>query len=541
MRQRPILLLVLAAAVVPYFVGLGDSSIWDANEAFYTETPRQMIETGDFVTPRFNGQPRLNKPVLSYWIVGAFYQVFGVSVGVERLAIAMGAVGLIAGTFVLAGAVYGREAALWAAIALATSPRFLMFARRIFIDIYITLFAGLTLLFFALAERFPERRRLLLVLMYVAMGLGTLTKGPVAIVLPGLAFFLYLALHRQLGRIRELMVPAGILIVAVIVVPWYAALYVRYGWEPITAFFIGENVARYTDTYGFQSRGPLFYPPVVFGDMAPWSAFLIAAGILALRRDLQAPARRLEHLLWIWILAIVGFFSLSQSKQDLYILPIVPAVAAIAASVLSRSDQRGARGVARWTTVAVGTLLAAVGAIVAYLFVAPARVYALGGAAAIAWLAVAGGVVVAVLAAARRSFAAAVALAVTVIAVNWVFVLVSLPSFERYKPVPAIAGILRQRAGPDAAIAEYEVGLPSLTYYLRRSYQPIYDREELVRLFASGRDVYAIMTERHYEERRHELGTTCVIDRRPLFDVKLGNVLARSALPELLVVTNQCP
>jgi hypothetical protein len=124
--------------------------------------------------------------------------------------------------------------------------------------------------------------------------------------------------------------------------------------------------------------------------------------------------------------------------------------------------------------------------------------------------------------------------------VNWVFVLVSLPSFERYKPVPAIAELLRERAGSEAVIAEYEVGLPSLTYYLRRPYEAIYDRQRLVDLFASGQTVYAIMTERHYEERRQELGSTCVIDRRPMFDVKLGNVLSRSPLPELLVITNRC-
>ena len=80
------------------------------------------------------------------------------------------------------------DAALWAALGLAVAPRLLMFARRIFIDIYISMFMALTLLFFALAERYPARRRLFLVLMYVAVGLGVLTKGPVAVALPALVF-----------------------------------------------------------------------------------------------------------------------------------------------------------------------------------------------------------------------------------------------------------------------------------------------------------------------------------------------------------------
>ena len=80
---------------MPYFIGLGDSAIWDANEAFYVETPREMIERGDYIFPTFNYEPRLNKPVLSYWIVAGFYKVFGVSVGVQRVPIALGAMVMI--------------------------------------------------------------------------------------------------------------------------------------------------------------------------------------------------------------------------------------------------------------------------------------------------------------------------------------------------------------------------------------------------------------------------------------------------------------
>ena len=153
--RRVLLGLLLAAAIVPYFVGLGDSAIWDANEAFYVETPREMIERGDFVSPTFNYEPRLNKPILSYWIVGGFYRLFGISVGVQRLAIAVGAMGILAAAYFLgclawpAAPVRGApriEAGLWAAIGLAVAPRLLMFARRIFIDIYISLFMSLTLL-----------------------------------------------------------------------------------------------------------------------------------------------------------------------------------------------------------------------------------------------------------------------------------------------------------------------------------------------------------------------------------------------------------
>ncbi len=83
-RYRLGLAALLALAILPYFVDLNGSSIWDANEAFYVETPREMIERGDYIAPTFNYQPRFNKPVLSYWIVAGFYKLFGVSVAVQR-------------------------------------------------------------------------------------------------------------------------------------------------------------------------------------------------------------------------------------------------------------------------------------------------------------------------------------------------------------------------------------------------------------------------------------------------------------------------
>ncbi|HZJ30980.1 MAG TPA: hypothetical protein VFD21_05395, partial [Vicinamibacterales bacterium] len=83
--MKALLLVLLAAAVVPFFVRLADSSIWDANEAYYVETPREMLESGDYLNPSFNYEPRFNKPVLSYWIVAGMYRVFGVSIAVERL------------------------------------------------------------------------------------------------------------------------------------------------------------------------------------------------------------------------------------------------------------------------------------------------------------------------------------------------------------------------------------------------------------------------------------------------------------------------
>src|SRR3954467_8648699 len=108
--SRKTLVGLLLAAIAVYFVALGNAAIWDANEAFYVETPREMLEANDFVNPPFNYFPRFNKPVLSYWVVAGFYKIFGVSVAVQRLAIAIGAIVIIGCAYLLAGLADDRNA-----------------------------------------------------------------------------------------------------------------------------------------------------------------------------------------------------------------------------------------------------------------------------------------------------------------------------------------------------------------------------------------------------------------------------------------------
>jgi 4-amino-4-deoxy-L-arabinose transferase-like glycosyltransferase len=547
---------LLVCALLPYFVNLGSSSIWDANEAFYVETPREMMERGDYIFPTFNYEPRVNKPVLSYWIVAGFYHLFGVSVGVQRVPIAIGAIVLIATAFFLARAAapdrVASSAALWAALGLAVSPRLLIFARRIFIDIYISMFMALTLLFFALAERYPERRRLFLLLMYASVGLGVLTKGPVAVVLPGLAFAAYLIVHRELRRITEMMIPAGVAVVLAIVVPWYASLYRVAGWEPIKSFVLGENYERFAHGVGVSADRPFWwYVPVVFSDSFPWSLLLVAAGV-AWFRDRRArvttvdSAFRVRTLLWLWILTIVGFFSFSVAKQDLYIFPIVPAVVALAGVAIARASESAIESATpriNLTTALMGIVLAIAGAGFLFLFQGSNVVYALAGSAAVGAFGVTGGLGAVLLAWRKRAPAGLALLAAALIAVNWTFVLKVMPSFEVYKPAPGLAAALQERAAPTDVIVTYNVALPSLVYYLRRHIDVFYEHDEALRLLRTNAPMFVMASEDDYNRilaPALPAGAFCRVTSRPTFDVKLRNVLAQERLPEIVLMTNKC-
>ena len=541
--MRPLWLLVAALPV--FFLALGANSIWDANEAFYVETPRQMVERGDYITPSFNDAERLNKPVLSYWIVAGLYQVFGVSVGVERLAIALGAMGILAAAFLIGRALRSTTTGVLAALMLATAPRLVMHARRIFIDIHITAFMGLTLACFVLAERHPNHRRRYLLLMYVCMGLGVLIKGPIAVVLPAVVCALWFTTERRWSDVRRMALLPGAAIVLAIVVPWYAALVVRHGWAPVTGFFLGENVDRYlTSMVPGDARPFWWYIPVLFSDLFPWAPLLVVPLVTAAPRwgrGAAAPdvAGGIRRLLWWWVVGIVAVFSLSQTKQDLYIFPIVPAVAVLVADALVQFEfGRHHRGLKILLALVAGVSIAA-GALIAHLFRSGA--YALDGASLASALLVAGGALTLACLGLARERTAVLSLAATFVLFNYAFVSMVLPSVERFKPTPAFAEVIARQGEPGDRVGSYHYMLPSLVYYAGRPVAEL-DTPEQVRDFSSRPGAWLMVRAgSRFAEVQQAVPGLCVAARRPVFDAQLGQLLDRGAPTEVLLVTNRCP
>ena len=406
---------------------------------------------------------------------------------------------MIATAYGLGCCAFSREAGLLAAIGLAASPRFLMFSRRIMIDVYLAMFMALALLLFMLAERHPERRRFYLAAMYASIGLGILTKGPVAALLPALAFLIYLAVEGRLTEIRRLMLPTGVAIVALIVLPWYVAVYLQHGWGYIATFILRDNLSRYGQQVWGPSRGPLFYVGVIAGDFFPWSLFLAPALWFEIRRrlgshrrskDETAPTEQFDStelranrphigaaqdrhvaLLIIWIAVIVVFFSFSRSKEDLYILPIYPAAAALVGGLMARwlSGAPAMNVPLQVTTAILAVVLLTAGASVLYLFGSAAQGYQLRGATMIGLIAVAGGLITIGAQSAGKRRLAVLSSVSAIILFNWIFVLWTLPDFERYKPVRALCEIASTKPA-DALVGYYRLASPSMTFLSQTPY-----------------------------------------------------------------------
>jgi 4-amino-4-deoxy-L-arabinose transferase-like glycosyltransferase len=542
-----VLIITLSLAVTPYFVRIGASSLWDANEAFYTETPREMIEANDYINPTFNYRPRLNKPPLSYWVVVPFYKLFGVSESTARLPIVLGALAMIATAYGLGTVLFSVEAGLLASIGLAVAPRFMMFSRRILIDVYVSMFMSLALLLYVFAERQPRRRRLYLILMYASIGLGVLTKGPVAAVLPAAVLVVYFLLSRRINSIRELMLPVGCAIVALIVLPWYVVIYFQHGWGHIESFIFNDNLSRYTQAIWGPRRGFFFYIPALTGDFFPWSLFLIPLAWYGLkhlwsfiRNNFRFPEDdRGSVLLALWIVVIVFFFSLSKSKEDLYILPIYPAAAALVGNLLARSLIEKRKTIITLTFLITGLSIAGAGAVITYLFGQGTQPYEIGGANLIGWFAIVGGIAAVVALLTRRYRVSLLATALTVAGCNWVFVTSSLPDFERFKPVRSLCEVISSEAGPDALVGYYRAAYPSMVFYLHRPIFEYKHQEEIEAALSSDQEVFCLMSSSEFDVLQQRVPQTRVLASHPTFHVKLKVLLETAEPPRVVLITNK--
>jgi 4-amino-4-deoxy-L-arabinose transferase-like glycosyltransferase len=327
-------------------------------------------------------------------------------------------------------------------------------------------------------------------------------------------------------------------------VPWYYLVYRQYGFEYIRSFLVGENLGRYAEAMGEQSRGVLFYIPVMLADLFPWSLLIPVALWWAFRER----ANNVVRLLLIWVAAIVVFFSLSGTKEDLYVLPIVTAEAALIGAMIaaickadlaSEDVARSALRAARPALVASAGLLAIAGVAVIWVFGISHR-YALHGAVFVGAVAGVGGLASALAAGRGRIVDAAVAMAGTLAVVSWCIVLWSLPDFERYKPVRPFAAIIRRHASEGSIVGSYKFALPSMVFYLDRPIMGVDLPDHLRAAFFSSSDVYFVMPEDAYLDVKARLPvTTYVLARQPMFDLQPKNFLDGSELEQFVLISNR--
>ncbi|MDQ7842482.1 MAG: glycosyltransferase family 39 protein [Armatimonadota bacterium] len=313
------LLGVLVAAALLFLVGLGRGTLFDQDEAKYTQVAREMLRTGDPITLHVNGTPWFVHPPFYFWLVAATGRVFGFSEFTARLWSAVfGLVGAYA-TFLIGARLFGPRAALLAVVVLVSMFQYFAQSRLAVFDGVLVAFMLLTFYAF-LRARDGESHSLVSAGLWA--GLGTLTKGPIALLLPALVAAAFLILRRERLPIprRTLVVAAAVY--ALLALPWYVIETVRHG-LPFLRTAIGYyTVNRFLGVVEGQSGPWWYYAPVLVLGTFPWTACAVAAVLYHLRRRIEG-----SLLILVWIGVTLTFYTAAGTKLPNYVLPVYPALA----------------------------------------------------------------------------------------------------------------------------------------------------------------------------------------------------------------------
>jgi 4-amino-4-deoxy-L-arabinose transferase-like glycosyltransferase len=347
---------------VLWLATLAGRPLFNPDEGRYAEIPREMLSGGDWVIPHLNGLAYIEKPPLQYWATAISYRVLGASEFAARLYTALTALGTAFVVWLVARRLWSPAAGARAAAVLAGMLIFVVLGQLLTLDMSLTFYLTLSLAGFLLAQQSIRPRRWML-LAWAAAALGVLTKGLVAAAIPVAVLILYSLYARDFTPWRRLCIAWGLPLFLVITVPWHWLAARRLS-DFLEFFFIHEHVARYLTPVSDRQQPWWFFGGVFLAGSMPWtfSALRVLAGGWRRRGGPGGGApgagpsglgREFQPVLflWIWVVFIGVFFSLSDSKLMPYILPLMPALALAIAALPESTLKRDFRFTAILTLI----------------------------------------------------------------------------------------------------------------------------------------------------------------------------------------------
>ncbi|HAM49190.1 MAG TPA: hypothetical protein DCP92_00265 [Nitrospiraceae bacterium] len=331
-----LLLLIITLTVFLSFFRLGSVTLFDVDEAVFATATKEMVQSGNWITPTYNGKNRYDKPILFYWLMAIPYKIFGINEFSARVPSAVAASLLVPALFLFIRRFENEEKALYATLSFTLSIYFLLYSHAAVTDMTLTLFITLSLICFYLSviEEKSGRINWYIYGFYLFSALAFLTKGLIGMVFPFAIALIYLFITEGLRGIQKAISLKGAVLFVVVSAPWYVIEFMINGNEFVQQFFIKHHFIRYTEVISGHT-GPLYYYiPVLIGGLFPWVAFL-PAGIRSVFRGKE----RLGLFAFIWMVVVIVFFSLSTTKLPNYILPAIPATSILISFGMDAQDR----------------------------------------------------------------------------------------------------------------------------------------------------------------------------------------------------------
>lgn len=491
--ERPpgaaLLLILLACLAALWFGTLHQRKLINPDEGRYAEIPREMVASGDWLTPRLNGIKYFEKPALQYWATATAYTLFGEHEWTARLWSALcGFLGILATAFT-ARRLWGKDAALYAASVLSSSLLWVMIGHVNTLDMGVSFFLAAAIFCFVLAQRdeavaapTPRETRNWMWLGWLALALAILSKGLIGMALPAATLVVYSLWQRDFAIWRRLHLLSGLALLLAVTAPWFIAVSLANP-EFARFFFIHEHFERFLTKAHGRYQPMWYFIPILIAGMLPWLVGMVAMVGSAVRRD---PERRFQprRFLLVWCVVVFGFFSASSSKLASYILPLFPALAALIGVYLAELAGRQPRALA-WHAAPFVVL----GAVALYFAPeatrfsserVPPTLYAdyipWLRAAAVALLA--GAALAVILARAAKARAAIISLAVGGLLCA-LAILLGHDSLSPANSAAHIAARIRDQVKPETPFFSLNAYDQSLQFYLKRTTTMVFYKDEL--------------------------------------------------------------
>jgi len=328
-----VLVIVIAISVLTAFWGLGSRAIGN-HEAYVGVTARNMISSGDWIVPMFNGEARLNKTPLSYWLVAAAAKAAGqVNDFTVRLPSAILAVVSAIAIFYFVSDWLGFRTGILSALIWSTSLCYIRYSHTGRPEMALAVFVTIAMLSFYSAIKTQGRRKQIyfILIFWISFALAMLAKGPAPLPLIIPAIFIYFLISKQWKLIPKLLPIAGVILFLLIVLPWPIAVLMK---EPAAlGVWKNEFLGRAAGEYAAGSKPFYYYFGVMFLFFLPFSAFIPFA-IAAPFYKIWEERRDAIIYLWLWFIGGVVVMSFCGGKRQHYILPMMPAMAAMAGIIL---------------------------------------------------------------------------------------------------------------------------------------------------------------------------------------------------------------
>jgi len=329
-----IIILLLSIWALFFITGTFSVSLTPPDEPKYAYAAYKMFETGDFITPFFNDEPRFDKPPLIYWFIAILYNLFGVSDWAARVPSIISILGVIIFIYLFCKKEFVQRTGIIAVLVFSTNFHVWMMGRAVAPEATLVLFEVISL--YCFYNGIEEQNKIYIYAGYLSLSLAFLTKGPVGVIIPLSIIVIYFVLRRGIrDTLKKILDPAGILIFAVISLPWYIVMLRKYGYPYFKEFFLFHNLYRFT---GASHQHPFkfyYYIPIFLGSLFLWLPF-----IQEVKNYLKGVLRNKgkEIFFVIWALFPLIFFSVSFNKLHNYILISYPAVSVIFGDCLSRIE-----------------------------------------------------------------------------------------------------------------------------------------------------------------------------------------------------------